>query len=94
MNCEVKPRGKLEVLAKSGLKIPLHVSETNVLIPDEIHDMTDQISHGGKAIHELERVKKILDVEKGDIRAALEEAEVSDFYPVSIFVNSPTSTGV
>lgn len=48
------------------------------LIPDEILDLTDQISQGGKTIHELERMKKILDVEKSDIRAALEEAEVTN----------------
>lgn len=43
---------------------------------EEIVDLTDQISQEGKTIHELERMKKILDVEKSDIRAALEEAEV------------------
>ncbi|XP_035770463.1 myosin-6-like [Neolamprologus brichardi] len=41
----------------------------------EIVDLTDQISQEGKTIHELERMKKILDVEKSNIRAALEEAE-------------------
>lgn len=46
--------------------------------PDEILDLTDQISQGGKTINELERMKKLLDVEKSDIRAALEEAEVND----------------
>ncbi|XP_061591641.1 myosin-7B-like [Cololabis saira] len=44
-------------------------------LQDEILDLTDQISQGGKTIHELERVKKLLNVEKSDIRAALEEAE-------------------
>lgn len=48
------------------------------LIAEEILDLTDQISQGGKTIYELERTKKILDVEKSDIRAALEEAEVTD----------------
>ncbi len=48
------------------------------MIPEEILDLTDQISQGGKTIHELERLKKIIDVEKSDIRAALEEAEVTD----------------
>lgn len=47
------------------------------LCPEEILDLTEQISHGGKTIHELERMNKILDVEKGDIRVALEEAEVN-----------------
>lgn len=46
------------------------------MISEEILDLTDQISQGGKTIHELERMKKILDVEKSDVRAALEEAEV------------------
>lgn len=46
------------------------------LTPEEILDLTDQISQEGKTIHELEKITKILDVEKSDIRAALEEAEV------------------
>lgn len=46
--------------------------------PEEILDLTDQIGQGVKTIYELERIKKILDVEKSDIRAALEEAQVSD----------------
>lgn len=44
---------------------------------EEITDLTDQISQGGKTIHELEKTKKALDVEKSDIQAALEEVEVS-----------------
>lgn len=44
---------------------------------EEILDLADQIGRGGKTIYELERTKKILNVEKSDIRAALEEAEVT-----------------
>ncbi|XP_028439723.1 myosin-7B [Perca flavescens] len=51
------------------------VKRENKNLQDEILDLTDQISLGGKTIYELERTKKILDVEKSDIRAALEEAE-------------------
>lgn len=47
------------------------------LTPEEILDLTDQLSQEGKTIHELERMKKILHVEKSDIRATLEEVEVS-----------------
>lgn len=43
---------------------------------EEIADLTDQISQGGKTIQELEKIKKGLDVEKSEIQAALEEAEV------------------
>lgn len=45
--------------------------------PEEITDLTDQISMSGKTIHELEKLKKGLESEKNDIQAALEEAEVS-----------------
>ncbi|XP_074537042.1 myosin-7B-like [Halichoeres trimaculatus] len=51
------------------------VKRENKNLQDEILDLTDQISLGGKTIHELEKTRKILDVEKSDIRAALEEAE-------------------
>lgn len=43
---------------------------------EEITDLTDQISQGNKTIHELEQMKKVLDHERIDIQAALEEAEV------------------
>ncbi|NWT71006.1 MYH7 protein, partial [Prunella himalayana] len=47
----------------------------NKNLQEEIADLTDQISLGGKTIHELEKVKKGLESEKSDIQAALEEAE-------------------
>lgn len=50
-------------------------------LAEEISDLTDQISLGGKTIHELEKVKKMLESEKSDIQAALEEAEVSPCFP-------------
>ncbi|CAI5648785.1 unnamed protein product [Oreochromis niloticus] len=51
------------------------IKRENRNLQEEIMDLTDQISQEGKTIHELERMKKILDVEKSDIKAALEEAE-------------------
>ncbi|CAL8369949.1 unnamed protein product [Lota lota] len=47
----------------------------NKNLQEEIVELTDQISREGKTIHELEKIKKVLDVEKSNIRAALEEAE-------------------
>uniref|UniRef100_A0A8B9P9D1 Myosin heavy chain n=1 Tax=Apteryx owenii TaxID=8824 RepID=A0A8B9P9D1_APTOW len=38
---------------------------------------SSQIAEGGKAIHELEKVKKQIEQEKSEIQAALEEAEAS-----------------
>lgn len=52
-----------------------------VSLAEEIADLTDQISLGGKTIHELEKVKKVLESEKNDIQAALEEAEVNPCFP-------------
>lgn len=48
-----------------------------MFLTEEISDLTDQISQGGKTIHELEKIKKGLDLEKSEIKAALEEAEVN-----------------
>lgn len=45
---------------------------------EEISDLTEQIAEGGKAIHELEKVKKQVEQEKSEIQAALEEAEVHE----------------
>lgn len=47
-----------------------------MFLTEEISDLNDQISQGGKTIHELEKMKKGLDMEKTEIKAALEEAEV------------------
>ena len=43
---------------------------------EEISDLTEQIAEGGKAIHELEKIKKQIEQEKSEIQASLEEAEV------------------
>lgn len=51
---------------------------------EEISDLTDQISQGGKTIHELEKMKKGLELEKNEIQAALEEVEVSILIPLSL----------
>lgn len=43
---------------------------------EEIADLTEQIAGNGKVIHELEKAKKQIEVEKSDMQMALEEAEV------------------
>ena len=42
---------------------------------DEIKDLLDQLGEGGKSIHELDRQRRRLQVEKDELQAALEEAE-------------------
>ncbi|XP_054628952.1 myosin-7B-like [Dunckerocampus dactyliophorus] len=66
---------KLKNLYEEALDHLETVKRENKNLQDEILDLTDQISHSGKTIYELERMKKVLDVEKSDIKAALEEAE-------------------
>lgn len=61
----------------SGFQITNKCIISVLVSSEEIIDLTDQISMGGKTIHELEKLKKGLETEKNDIQAALEEAEVS-----------------
>jgi len=42
---------------------------------DEIHDLTDQIGEGGRSIHETDKLRRRLELEKEELQAALEEAE-------------------
>lgn len=43
---------------------------------EEISDLTEQLGEGGKNVHELEKIRKQLEVEKLELQSALEEAEV------------------
>ena len=47
------------------------------LLPDEIHDLTDQLGEGGRSVHELEKSRKRLEMEKEELQSALEEAEAA-----------------
>ena len=42
---------------------------------DEIHDLTDQLGEGGRNVHEMDKVRRRLELEKEELQAALEEAE-------------------
>ena len=42
---------------------------------DEIHELTDQLTEGGRSVHEVEKAKRRLELEKEELQAALEEAE-------------------
>lgn len=39
--------------------------------------MVDQLGEGGRSVHELQKAKKKLEVEKEELQLALEEAEAS-----------------
>lgn len=46
-------------------------------LTEEIADLTEHITENGKMIGDLEKAKKQAEVEKSELRLALEEAEVS-----------------
>merc|ERR1712121_610715 len=47
----------------------------NKILSNEIKDIMDQISEGGRSIHEIDKIRKRLAAEKLELQAALEEAE-------------------
>jgi len=51
------------------------VRRENQALSNEIKDIMDQISEGGRSIHEIDRICKRLDAEKMELEAALSEAE-------------------
>merc|ERR1712021_195590 len=51
------------------------VRKENKVLSNEIKDIMDQISEGGRSIHEIDKIRKRLGAEKLELQAALEEAE-------------------
>merc|ERR1719187_1898300 len=47
------------------------------MLSNEIKDIMDQITEGGRSIHEIEKIRKRLEAEKLELQAALEEAEAT-----------------
>lgn len=47
------------------------------VISEEIADLTDQLSDGGKSVHELQKMKKKIEMEKEELQASLEESEAA-----------------
>lgn len=46
-------------------------------VKEEIADLTDQLSDGGKSVHELQKAKKKIEMEKDELQASLEESEAA-----------------
>lgn len=49
----------------------------NIPFSEEIKELIDQLGEGGRSIHELQKMKKKLEIEKEELQVALEEAESS-----------------
>ncbi|XP_052774014.1 myosin heavy chain, striated muscle-like isoform X3 [Mya arenaria] len=47
----------------------------NKNLADEIHELADQLTEGGRSVHEVEKIRRRLEMEKEELQAALEEAE-------------------
>merc|ERR1711992_89898 len=50
------------------------VRRENKNLADEVKDLLDQLGDGGRSIHELDKQRRRLEVEKEELQAALEEA--------------------
>merc|ERR1719418_455150 len=53
------------------------VKRENKNLADEIKDLLDQLGDGGRSIHELDKQRRRLEVEKEEFQSALEEAEAA-----------------
>merc|ERR1712045_1060979 len=51
------------------------VKRENKNLADEIKDLLDQLGDGGRSIHELDKQRRRLEVEKEELQAALEQEE-------------------
>merc|ERR1719297_798537 len=51
------------------------VRRENKTLSNEIKDILDQITEGGRSIHEIDKIRKRLEAGKMELQAALEEAE-------------------
>merc|ERR1712226_474232 len=50
------------------------VKRENKNLAEEIKDLLDQLGEGGRSIHELDKARRKLEIEKDELQAALEEA--------------------
>merc|ERR1712098_902890 len=53
------------------------IRRENKTLSNEIKDIMDQITEGGRSIHEIDKIRKRLEAEKLELQAALEEAEAT-----------------
>merc|ERR1719318_2119313 len=53
------------------------VKRENNTLSNEVKDIMDQITEGGRSIHEIEKIRKRLEAEKLELQSALEEAEAT-----------------
>merc|ERR1712066_990155 len=67
--------GKVKAAYEESILQLEEVRRENEILSNEIKDIMDQISEGGRSIHEIDKIRKRLAAEKLELQAALEEAE-------------------
>ncbi|XP_076123191.1 myosin-16-like [Alosa pseudoharengus] len=68
---------KLKTAYEESLDHLETVKKDNKTLTEEIKDLVDQLGEGGKSVHELQKARKKLEVEKDELQMALEEAETA-----------------
>uniref|UniRef100_A0A8C6Y7E2 Myosin heavy chain 16 n=1 Tax=Naja naja TaxID=35670 RepID=A0A8C6Y7E2_NAJNA len=68
---------KLKTAYEESLEQLESVKKDNKTLQEEIKDLIDQLGEGGRSVHELQKMKKKLEIEKDELQVALEEAESS-----------------
>uniref|UniRef100_A0A8C3YJ31 Myosin heavy chain 16 n=1 Tax=Catagonus wagneri TaxID=51154 RepID=A0A8C3YJ31_9CETA len=68
---------KIKTAYEESLEHLESVKKENKTLQEEIKELIDQLGEGGRSIHELQKLKKKLEIEKEELQVALEEAESS-----------------
>uniref|UniRef100_G3T1M4 Uncharacterized protein n=1 Tax=Loxodonta africana TaxID=9785 RepID=G3T1M4_LOXAF len=68
---------KVKTAYEESLEHLESVKKENKTLQEEIKDLIDQLDEGGQSVHELQKLKKKLEIEKEELQVALEEAESS-----------------
>lgn len=53
------------------------IQRENKLLAEEVRDLVEQLSSGGKSVHEMEKALKRATLDKEEMQSALEEAELA-----------------
>uniref|UniRef100_A0A2K5H7N6 Uncharacterized protein n=1 Tax=Colobus angolensis palliatus TaxID=336983 RepID=A0A2K5H7N6_COLAP len=68
---------KIKTAYEESLEHLESVKKESKTLQEEIKDLIDQLGEGGRSVHELQKLKKKLEMEKEELQVALEEAESS-----------------
>ncbi|KAM9208921.1 LOW QUALITY PROTEIN: uncharacterized protein MYH16 [Dugong dugon] len=68
---------KIKTAYEESLEHLESVKKENKTLQKKIKDLIDQLGEGGWSVHELQKLKKKLEIEKEELQMALEEAESS-----------------